>query len=137
MGKIILTNISIKGRLVKPEVDGFLDGQIWMTTCTSPYIHQRPVLPGSKAFQNPQKDNPLQPIISSRISVTYWVAKEFAGILKPLVGKTPHHLHNTQNFVQSIKGITLQPVDCITSYDVMALFTSVPVEPALDIIKKC
>ena len=39
-----------------------------------------------------------------------------------------------QNFTESIKDITVQPGECITSYDVKALFTSVPAEPALDII---
>ena len=44
-------------------------------------------------------------------------------------------MQNIQNFVESIRGITVQPWECLTSYDVTALFTSVPLEPALDIIK--
>ena len=39
-----------------------------------------------------------------------------------------------QNVTESIKDITLQPGECITSYDVRTLLTSVPVETALDII---
>ena len=37
-------------------------------------------------------DAPLRPIVSSCGSVTYGVAKELAKILKPLVGKSPHHI---------------------------------------------
>ena len=63
------------------------------------------------------------------------MAKELAKILKPLVGKSPHHINNTQDFVEQVKHITLAPGECLSSYDVSALFTSVPVHPALNIIK--
>ena len=43
---------------------------------------------------------------------------------------------NTGDFVQQVKGITLQPGECITSYHVSALFTSVPIEPAIHIIRR-
>ena len=58
-----------------------------------------------------------------------------AKILKPLVGKSPHHINSTQDFVEQVKHITLAPRECLSSYDVSALFTSVPVDPALNIIK--
>ena len=34
---------------------------------------------------------PLRPIVSSRGSITYGVAKELSHIIKPLVGQSPHH----------------------------------------------
>ena len=80
-------------------------------------------------------DTPLRPIVSSCGSVTYGVAKELAKILKPLVGKSPHHINSTQDFVEQAKHITLAPGECLSSYDVSALFTSVPVDPAPNIIK--
>ena len=80
-------------------------------------------------------DTPLRPIVSSCGSVTYGVAKELAKILKPLVGKSPHHINSTQDFVEQVKHITLAPEECLSSYDVSALFTSVPIDPALNIIK--
>ena len=45
---------------------------------------------------------PLRRIVSSRGAVSYETAKELARILKPLVGRSPHHVHNTRNFVQHI-----------------------------------
>ena len=80
-------------------------------------------------------DTPLKPIVSSCGSVTYGVVKELAKILKPLVGKTPHHINSTQDFVEQVKHITLAPGECLSSYDVSALFTSVPVDSALNIKK--
>ena len=78
---------------------------------------------------------PLRPIVSSCGSVTYGVAKELAKILKLLVGKSPHHINSMQDFVEQVKHITLAPEECLSSYDVSALFTSVPIDPALKIIK--
>ena len=80
-------------------------------------------------------DTPLRPIVSSCGSATYGVAKELAEILKPLVGKSPHHINSTQDFIEQVKHITLAPGECLSSYDVAALFTSVPIDPALKIIK--
>ena len=79
---------------------------------------------------------PLRPIVSSVRTVTYEISKELARILKPLVGKSPHHVQNTQDVIQQIKGIHLNSDQCIMSYDVKALFISVPTKPATNIIKK-
>ena len=79
---------------------------------------------------------PLRPIISSRGSATYETAKDLAKILKPLVGRSPHHVQNNKDFLDSIKDIKIKPEECIMSYDVSALFKSIPIEPAINIIEK-
>ena len=79
---------------------------------------------------------PLRPIISSVGSVTHATAKELTRIIKPLVGGSSHHVQNNQDFLQSIEGIQLKPDEEMMSFDVEALFTSVPVEPSIEIIKK-
>ena len=79
---------------------------------------------------------PLRPIVSSIGAATYNTAKELAKILKPLVGMSAHHVHNTRDFVEQIKEVRLKPGECIISYDVTALFTSVSITPVLDIIKE-
>ena len=73
--------------------------------------------------------------MSSRGSATYGVAKVLTKILKPLFGKSPHHIHSSQDFVEQTNKVTLQPWECLNSYNVTALFTLVPIEPALGIIK--
>ena len=73
-------------------------------------------------------DTPLRPIVSSFGSVTYGVAKELTKILKPLVGKSPHYINSTKDFVKQAKHITLVPGECLSSYDVSALFISVTVD---------
>ena len=49
--------------------------------------------------------------------------------------KSPYHINSTQDFVEQIKNVTLLPGECLSCYDVSALFTSVPVYPSLCIIK--
>ena len=70
-------------------------------------------------------DTPLRPIMSSTGSVTYGVAKVLTKILISLVGKFPHHIHSTQDFVEHANKVTLQSGDCLCSYDVTTFFTSV------------
>ena len=83
-----------------------------------------------------KEGTPLRPIVSSIGVVTYSTSKELSRILKPLVGKSPHHIHNNQDFMEHLKGIQLCPDEVMVSYDVRALFTSVPIQPALDVIEK-
>ena len=53
-----------------------------------------------------------------------------------LVGKSIYHVLNTQDFIQQIKDIKLQEDQCMVSFDVKVLFTSVPIKPAINTIKK-
>ena len=98
------------------------------TGCSSPEFY------GIPRIHKP--DTPLRPIVSSRGLVTYGVAKVLTRILKLLVGKSPHHIHSTQDFVGKVNKVTLQPGECLSSYDVTAVFITVPVEPALDTIRE-
>ena len=63
------------------------------------------------------------------------MANVIAKVLKPLVGKSPHHIQTTSDFVSKVRGVTLLPGESLSSYNVTALFTSVPIDPALNIIK--
>ena len=122
----------------RPCVQGMT---MWPLLCTPWLADWAVLLPPSltcledllSLFHKP--DTPLRPIVPSCGSVTYGVAKELANILKPLVGKSPHHINSTQDFVEQAKHFKLEAGECLSSYDVSALFTSVLIDPALNIIK--
>ena len=79
---------------------------------------------------------PLRPIVSSIGAATHSTSKELSRILKPLVQKSPHHILNNQDFMEHLKDIQLGPDEVMVSYDVRALFTSVPIQPALEVIER-
>ena len=83
-----------------------------------------------------KKDVPLRPIVSSIGSVTYGVAKELSRILKPLFGNSIHHVNKSKEFAEEIRNIKLERGECITSFDVTALYTSIPVADAIEVIKR-
>ena len=58
---------------------------------------------------------PLRPIVSSIGSVTYETSKELSRILKPLVGRSPHHVQNNQEFLKQLEDIQMGPDDIIMS----------------------
>ena len=53
-----------------------------------------------------------------------------------MVSTLEHYVNNTKEFADEIRKIKLEEEECITSYEVTTLFTSVPVPSALEIIKK-
>ena len=121
----LITNL----RKIKKEnnLDEGMYKAMYPTGCVPPKFYGLPKIHNT--------GNPLSPIVSSRGSVTYGVAKFLSKVLKPLGGKSPYHIQSTCNFVSKAKGITLQLGECLTSYDVTSLFTSVPIDPVLNIIK--
>ena len=75
-------------------------------------------------------------MVSSIGSVAYGTARELSRILRPLVGRSTHHVRNNQDFIQSIEEVKVGTEECMMSYDVKALFTSIPIQHTLSIIKK-
>ena len=58
------------------------------------------------------------------------------GIISPLAGQTEHHITSTHVFVEKIQDLKLEPDRSIVSFDVSALFTSIPVKEALDVVQE-
>ena len=81
-----------------------------------------------------KRDTPLRPIVASRGSITYELAKLLAMILSPLVGKNGYALKNSAAMVEELSLLTLSETDVLVSFDVTALFTKVPVDKSLDIV---
>ena len=92
---------------------------MYPTGCVPPKFYELPKIH--------KLDTPRKPIVSSCGSVSHDVAKELAKILKPLVGKSPQYINSICVFVEQVKQLTLAPWVCLSSYNVSALFTPVPV----------
>ena len=79
---------------------------------------------------------PLDLLYHAGAKSLYGVAKVLAKILRPLVGKYPHCIQSNKDFVNKISKTNLLLGECLCSYDFSALFTSVPIDLALRIIKE-
>ena len=60
----------------------------------------------------------------------------FAYIIGPLVGTSEHHIKNSQDFVNKMKDIGIEEGETIISYDVSALFTCVPPDEAVNVVRE-
>ena len=100
---------------------------MYPTGCTAPKFYG---LPKIHKTSNPPQANSIQQRLCH-----LWRGKVIAKKLKPLVGKLLHHIQNTRDFISKVREVTLLPGECLSSYHVTVLFTSVPIDPALNIIK--
>ena len=82
-----------------------------------------------------KKEVLLRPIVCSFGSATYNLAKELNRILSPLIGRTDSFVNNSSHFVNIISQIHLEDNDLLVSFDIKSLFTRVPINDALIIIK--
>ena len=79
---------------------------------------------------------PLRPIVSFCSSPTYELSKYLARILKPLTEQSSHCSINSRDFVAKIKNVILSEDHELVSFDVKSLFTSIPLELAIESVKE-
>ena len=91
----------------------------------------KPLLYGLPKIHKPEI--PLRPIVSFLNSPTYELSKHLVSILLPLVGKSTSHVKNSAEFASIIAGQTLSSEMTRVSFDVVSLFTKVPVDLAIKV----
>jgi hypothetical protein len=83
-----------------------------------------------------KNDLSLRPAVNCIAYPTCALAKYLAGLLSPLVGQLNSHIKNSEVFVQELKSIILQETDILVSFDVVSLFTKVPLEDTMQLLSQ-
>ena len=78
---------------------------------------------------------PLRPVISNIGTATYELSKYLASLLKP-IAKSRFTIDSTKNFVHKIRKQKIKDNYEMISFDVVSLFTSVPLDFTIDLILK-
>lgn len=79
---------------------------------------------------------PLRPIVNTIGSPTYELAKYVIRNLTPLVGKTSSYIKDSNQYVEFIKHAKIGLGDKIVSFDVVQLFTKIPLDEAIQVVKE-
>ena len=81
-----------------------------------------------------KQNYPLREVVDSYGSPTKEINTHIAKIIQPLVGKTRHYVKNSQHFKEKIENMTVEDSETLVSYDVTALYPSVPQGEAIELI---
>ncbi|XP_068757388.1 uncharacterized protein [Montipora capricornis] len=92
-----------------------------------------PAIRGS--IKHHKDGNLLRPIVSSIGSALYNTSKFLTNILAPLQNGNGSSVPNSSKFVDEISNIDIKDDEIMLSFDVVSLFTAIPVKKACDYIK--
>ena len=79
---------------------------------------------------------PMRPIVSACGTSTYNLAKYLTKILKVYIGHSSSFVKDSKDLMDKLQSIKLQDNEVLVSFDVSALFTSIPVNQALGVINQ-
>ena len=77
----------------------------------------------------------MRPMVFGINCITYSLAIHLVDMLKPLVGKSKTDIQNSKDLVDKLVEVEIEG-DILTSFDVTALFTSVPGKEVVEITVK-
>ncbi len=87
---------------------------------------------GQCKAHKPGSNYPFRVLVSTIGTAPYGLSKYLVEIIQPTLAKNPTMIRNSRSFVETSKTWTIDPNEIQVSYDVVALYPSVPVKKAID-----
>ena len=81
-----------------------------------------------------KEGTPLRPITCMIGSPAYETAAYLTKIISPVLGKSEYTVPNSSSFAEEVKRLKLSGSEEMVSFDVVSLFTKVPVQEAVEVI---
>ena len=80
-----------------------------------------------------KKDHPLRPVVSMIGTAEYSLAKYLDSVIKPCI-PDKYMLQSTASFIDRLKAFVFNRTQTLVSFDVVSLFTNVPLKETIDIV---
>ena len=80
-----------------------------------------------------KEGQPLRPVVSMLSTAEYNIAKYLDSIIKPCIPNN-YMLNSTKGFIETIKSFVFNSQHIVVSYDVVSLFTNIPLKETIDIV---
>ena len=101
------------------------------------YLSSAPVLANMYLLIKVHKKNfPGRAVVNQIDDPTYKICKMLTNILNPLATQSRSYVENSFELKKTLKSITVHPDDIQASFDVRALYPSIPIKKALEITRE-
>ena len=96
-----------------------------------------PIIPrmyGMLKAHKPTKNYPMRIVVSTIGTPSYGTSKYLVDLIQPILNKHPSRINNSSSFVREAKTWNIDPLETQVSYDVVALYPSIPIEKAIEVM---
>jgi hypothetical protein len=93
-----------------------------------------PRMYGMIKAHKPNKQYPMRPVVSTVGTAFHGTSRHLVKLIQPVLAKSEHYLKNSSSFVTKASAWTVSVDEIQVSYDVVALYPSVPIKKAIDVI---
>lgn len=142
VNKLVLTNDYIK--LHNFQIESLINknNEITMEMLESKIIKSRHPLHMTHAapakfyglIKIHKKDYPARPITAACGSPGFHMAKFMVEILQDIFDDKNHHVKNSVEFVNKLENMNIEEDECMVSFDVVSMFTSIPIDLVISIV---